>query len=62
MAPRPEELALDTVDLVDELLRRLGYEGESGRLEIEIVQGRGIKLWAHKPYNRSELVRFDQPA
>lgn len=59
MALRDEDHALDTVDLVDELLRRLGYEGENGRLEIEVVQGRGIKVWAHKPYNRSELMRFD---
>lgn len=54
-----EHLDPDTVDLVDELLRRLGFVGERGRVEIEIEQGRVLKVWTHKPYSRSELLRFD---
>jgi hypothetical protein len=48
-----------TIDLVDELLRRLGLGGQTARVEIEVVDGRALKVWTHRPYKRSELVRFD---
>jgi hypothetical protein len=58
---RREDLAPDTVDLVDELLQRLHLEGEQGRVEIEFQNGRALKVWIHRPFARSELVRFDRP-
>jgi hypothetical protein len=48
-----------TIDLVDELLHRLGLGGQTARVEIEVVDGRALKVWTHRPYKRSELVRFD---
>lgn len=58
-----------TLDLVDELVRRLARAGSGGRVEITLGSieiehdrtQRAIKLWVHGAFSRSELARFDPP-
>jgi hypothetical protein len=52
-----------TLDLVDELVRRMAVAGHGGRIEIEHDrEQRTIKVRGHSIYSRSELGRFDPPA
>jgi len=49
-----------TIDLVDELVRRMAPSGLAGRIEIEHDrEQRAAKVWAHDGYDRSQLTRFD---
>lgn len=52
-----------TLDLVDELVRRMATPGSGGRIEIEHDrEQRTLKVRGHAIFNRSELGRFDPPA
>lgn len=52
-----------TLDLVDELVRRMALSGHGGRIEIEHDrEQRTLRVRGHSIYSRSELSRFDPPA
>jgi hypothetical protein len=58
---RREDEAPETMELADELVRRL-FSAEmppQGRVELEFESGRVRVFWKHGRYPRSETTRFD---